>query len=135
MRYQSGSGEDYRARLEEQRHEDLRLRQTTVGPHRDEIRFSVNGRGAEFASEGQQRTMAISLKLALARLLAQEGSASPVLLIDDVFGELDFARRGAFLGELPAASQRIITTTHMGWLEADHKPLIYELADGKLLEG
>jgi DNA replication and repair protein RecF len=112
-----GAGEDFSKALEEARKEDARLRQTTAGPHRDDLAFSLNGQSSAFASEGQQRTLALSLKLGAARLLERHFSVPPVLLLDDIFGELDLARRAALLAALPANAQKLITTTHLDWLD------------------
>jgi len=120
MRYEPGIGnEDFAARLTASREEDLRLRQTTVGPHRDELVLEINGHGSELASEGQQRTLALALRLAQARLIAERREALPLLLLDDIFGELDPARRNALLTHLPAGAQQIITTTHLDWAQAE----------------
>lgn len=116
LTYERGHAGALDLALGEAREEDARLRQTTVGPHRDEVRFEVNGRGSEFASEGQQRSLALALRLAQARLLAREAEQAPLLLLDDIFGELDCARRHALLAHLPADSQRLITTTNLAWL-------------------
>ena len=72
----------------------------------------------DFASEGQQRTLVLALKLGAARLLARHFGAPPVLLLDDIFGELDLTRRAALLAALPADAQKLITTTHLDWLPA-----------------
>ena len=89
VEYAPGSEEDLAAQIEHVRADDERLRQTTVGPHRDDLRLLVEGQpAAQFASEGQQRTTALALKLAQAKILAED-SAPPLLLIDDIFGELD----------------------------------------------
>ena len=117
MEWRSGYGEDFGLALEEARGEDSRLRQTTVGPHRDDVEFFLNGEGVEFASEGQQRTLALALKLGAARLLGKEFADPPVLLLDDIFGELDVGRRGAFLGALPVEGQKLITTTSLDWMD------------------
>jgi DNA replication and repair protein RecF len=90
-----------------------------VGPHRDDLLLSINEQSSEFASEGQQRTIVLSLRLGAARLLAAHFQAPPVLLIDDIFGELDPARRNALLAALPSESQKIVTTTHLDWMEAE----------------
>jgi DNA replication and repair protein RecF len=119
VEYVPGGGDDFAASLEASRDEDARLRQTSVGPHRDDMRFSLNGESSEFASEGQQRTVVLSLKLGAASLLARHFSPPPVLLLDDIFGELDLARRAALLAALPAESQKLITTTHLDWAPAD----------------
>jgi len=115
--YVPGGGEDFSASLTAARKEDARLRQTTVGPHRDDLSFTLNGQSSEFASEGQQRTLVIALKIGAASLLSEHFSAPPILLIDDIFGELDISRRNALLSALPEDSQKIIATTHLDWLE------------------
>ncbi|MEI8233599.1 MAG: DNA replication and repair protein RecF [Verrucomicrobiota bacterium] len=119
MRYEPGSGEDFAAHLAASREEDLRLRQTTAGPHRDELALELNGMPSALASEGQQRTLALALRLAQARLIAQRHESLPLLLLDDIFGELDVARRNALLAHLPAGAQQIITTTHLDWAQTE----------------
>lgn len=103
---------------------DVRAGFTTVGPHRDDFSLLVAGApAADFASEGQQRTLATSLVLAQAGLLQVETGRSPILLIDDIFGELDTSRRKALLDLLPDDSQIFITTTHLDWLGDAPAPL------------
>lgn len=119
LEYAAGSGEDFAAELHAARAEDVRLRQTSVGPHRDEVRILLNQHGTAFASEGQQRTVVLSLRLAAARLLEERHGVPPVLLLDDIFGELDPARRTALLRALPAGGQKLITLTSMDWVEAE----------------
>ena len=120
MRYQPGSGPgEFEANLTASREEDLRLRQTRVGPHRDEVVLEINSHGSELASEGQQRTLALALRLAQARLIAAQREVLPLLLLDDIFGELDPSRRNALLAHLPAGAQQIITTTHLDWAQAE----------------
>ena len=117
--YVPGCGEDFPATLAAARTEDARLRQTTPGPHRDDLAFSLNGQSSAFASEGQQRTLVLALKLGAARLLERHCAVPPVLLLDDIFGELDLTRRAALLAALPAGAQNLITTTHLDWLPPD----------------
>ena len=120
MRYEPGCGlGEFANNLAASREEDLRLRQTRVGPHRDELHLEINGHGSELASEGQQRTLALALRLAQARLIATQREALPLLLLDDIFGELDPARRNALLAHLPAGAQQIITTTHLDWAQTE----------------
>ncbi len=111
-----GAARTSRAALEAGRDEDARLRQTGAGPHRDDLELLLDGRHSQFASEGQQRSMAIALKLGQARLLEERTGRPPLLLLDDIFGELDLARRNALLAHLPAAAQQLITTTHLEWM-------------------
>ena len=68
-----------------------------------------------FASEGQQRTLSLAMKLSQARVLEVVSGHPPLILIDDVFGELDAERRRAFMKHLPVGSQKIITTTQVRW--------------------
>ncbi len=118
LAYVPGGGEDFPVTLAAARKEDARLRQTSVGPHRDDVHFFLNEQSSDFASEGQQRTLVLALKLGAARLLARHFAAPPVLLLDDIFGELDLDRRAALLAALPAESQKLITTTHLDWMPA-----------------
>jgi DNA replication and repair protein RecF len=120
LTYVPGSEEDFAAQLEAVRANDARLRLTTVGPQRDDLRIDVGGMPAgQFASEGQQRTAALALKLAQAQLFAEEAGPPPLLLIDDIFGELDLARRNALLGSLPNDSQKIVTATSLEWRDKE----------------
>ena len=116
LEYAAGDGGDFAAALASAQREDARLRQTTVGPHRDDVRFFLNAIGADDASEGQQRTLVLALKLGAARLLERHFGSPPLLLLDDIFGELDPERRNALLAALPAGAQRIVTTTHLDWM-------------------
>jgi DNA replication and repair protein RecF len=113
--YRPGVSGELAEALAAARDEDARLRQTTVGPHRDDLGLTISGLGTELASEGQQRTVALALRLAQARLLAERRGSQPLLLLDDIFGELDPARRNALLAHLPAGAQKIITTTYLDW--------------------
>ena len=116
LEYAPGNEEDFAAHLRRTRADEERLRLTTVGPHRDDLRLQVEGMpAAQFASEGEQRTIALALKLAQARIFAEEGGAGPLLLIDDIFGELDPARRNALLAHLPNDSQKLVTATALDW--------------------
>jgi DNA replication and repair protein RecF len=80
------------------------------------VKLTIAGREArDFGSEGQQRTVALALKLAQGDLLRRCGRPLPVYLIDDVFGELDPQRRNAVMNLLPAEAQKLITTTNLDW--------------------
>ena len=131
LEYAPGAGEDFAASLAAAAAEDRRLGQTTVGPHRDDVRLLLDGRpAAEFASEGQQRTVALALRLAQAGLLTGIEDAPPLLLLDDIFGELDPGRRNALLAALPAGSQQLITTTHLDWMRDAPAGAIWRLEAG-----
>jgi DNA replication and repair protein RecF len=124
IEYVPGSTPDFAQALAESQPEELRRRVTIVGPHRDDLALVIDSRSAgQFASEGQQRTVALSLKLAQARLLQERRQITPIILVDDIFGELDPGRRNALLSYLPASAQKLITTTHLDWLDADASSL------------
>jgi DNA replication and repair protein RecF len=83
---------------------------TLVGPHRDEWRLTINGLDARHqASQGEQRTLALALRLAGHDVVGELTGAAPVLLLDDVFSELDAARAGALVHNLPPG-QTLLTT-------------------------
>lgn len=120
--------------LEQSLENDLRMGFTSVGPHRDELELRIQGEAAaSYASEGQQRTLAIALQLGQANLLSDEKGRPPLMLIDDIFGELDPRRRQALLQNLPRESQIIITTTHLHWMEGQDSPLpLFRVHDAKI---
>lgn len=118
LRYLPASGSSLRESMQQAREREIRLRQSVVGPHRDDLELRLYGLPAsEYASEGQQRTIALALKLAQGGLLEQRGGKLPIYLMDDIFGELDPGRRNALIRHLPAKAQKWITTTHLGWLD------------------
>ncbi len=92
------------------RHDELRRGVCLVGPHRDDLTLGINAMPARtHASQGEQRSMALALRLAAHRLVADALDDVPVLLLDDVFSELDPGRSEALLHHLPAG-QSILTT-------------------------
>ncbi|MDX2079233.1 MAG: DNA replication and repair protein RecF [Terrimicrobiaceae bacterium] len=114
--------------LANSRPEEIRLRQTVTGPHRDDIDLHLNSLPAgPFASEGQQRSIALALKLAQARHLRDTLGQPPLFLIDDVFGELDPVRRNRLLSALPTDAQTLITTTFLDWAECTPSDTTFEL--------
>lgn len=110
--------------LKEKRFEEIRRKQTLLGPHRDDLTFFLNGADAgSFASQGQQRSIVLSLKLAELSLIKQVVDECPVLLLDDVLAELDEFRQGLLMSVVESNTQTVITTTHITgfdprWLEA-----------------
>lgn len=115
------------------RDDDLRRGVTTVGPHRDDLELRVGGLPARtHASQGEQRTFALALRLASHRLLTSTLDTSPVLLLDDVFSELDPARAEALIGNLPPG-QAILTTAGEAPLGAATIASRFVVEDGKIL--
>lgn len=101
------------ARLEAGRAKDLQFKTTLVGPHRDDFLLRVKHTPAkEFASEGQQRSLVLALRLAQAAWFHGRSGVRPVLLADDVLGELDPVRRSRFWAAVGQESQVIATGTH-----------------------
>ncbi len=93
---------------------------TLVGPHRDDVAFVLGGRDlAPFASRGQQRTAILALKFAELDLLAAHDGRPPLLLLDDVFSELDPARRAHLIRRIGELPQAFLTTTAVDDLEAE----------------
>jgi DNA replication and repair protein RecF len=101
---------DLRDALARSRADDLRRGVNTVGPHRDDVVLRIEGREARtHASQGEQRSLALALRLAVHRLVRERTALVPTLLLDDVFSELDPGRRRALVAELPPG-QSLLTT-------------------------
>ncbi len=98
-------------KIRENRQKDIYLKQTTTGPHRDDMTFLVNGIDIrKFGSQGQQRTAALSLKLSEIEIVKKSIHDTPVLLLDDVLSELDSNRQNYLLSEIKDI-QTLITCT------------------------
>ena len=110
--YDANTKEDeFAGKLAASLEKDIRLRQTNVGPHRDDFSFFINGIDIrKFGSQGQQRTAALSLKLSEIELVKKLTNDTPVLLLDDVLSELDSNRQNFLLGSI-GSIQTIITCT------------------------
>ena len=115
-------------------------RMSLIGPHRDELVLTLDGRAAaQFGSEGQKRSVVIALKMAQAEHLTTLHGSPPVLLIDDIMGELDAKRRGGFLPLLQRAhqahSQVFMTATEENWpRELGRELARWEVAAGKVTQ-
>jgi len=120
IEYQPSVKKDFAVELAQSRAREQTYRSMLVGPHRDDLQLLLNEKSAaQFGSEGQKRTLAIALKMAQAEYLAGIHGSPPVLLIDDVMGELDEKRRGGFLPLLEharkAGGQVFMTATEEDW--------------------
>ena len=120
IEYLPGVKNDFAVELSASRARERAFRATVVGPHRDDLQLLQNEKSAaQYGSEGQKRTLAIALKLAQAEFLAGLHGSPPVLLIDDVMGELDVKRRSGFLPLLEQArrtsGQVFMTCTEENW--------------------
>ena len=110
--YEPNVGEDeFENKLKSSQERDIKLKMTSVGPHRDDFCFMINGVDIrKYGSQGQQRTAALSLKLAEIELLKKVTGDLPVLLLDDVLSELDSNRQNYLLNSI-GDIQTIITCT------------------------
>jgi DNA replication and repair protein RecF len=111
---------DFAVELAQSRAREKTFRATLVGPHRDDLQLLQNEKSAaQFGSEGQKRTLAIALKMAQAEFLTGRHGSAPILLIDDVMGELDVKRRSGLLPLLDQArrtsGQVFMTCTEENW--------------------
>ena len=97
------------------RSRDIAAGSSLIGPHRDDLAFSVEAHDLRaFGSRGQQRTGALALKLAEVQMMREETGDTPLLLLDDVMSELDATRRQAMLAALAEVDQALVTTTDWG---------------------
>jgi DNA replication and repair protein RecF len=120
IEYQPSVKNDFAVELAQNRAREKTFRATLVGPHRDDLQLLQNEKSAaQFGSEGQKRTLAIALKMAQAEFLTGIHGSPPVLLIDDVMGELDVKRRSGLLPLLERAhharGQVFMTCTEENW--------------------
>ncbi len=110
---------------------------TLVGPHRDEVAFTINQTSArQYGSQGQQRTLVLALKLAELKLIEEVIGEPPLLLLDDVLAELDLSRQNQLLETIQDRYQTLITTTHLGSFDAQwlYSSQIFSVKQGQLAE-
>ncbi|MEM6838238.1 MAG: DNA replication/repair protein RecF [Cyanobacteria bacterium P01_C01_bin.120] len=111
-------------------------RTSLVGPHRDDIDFTINATPArQYGSQGQQRTLVLALKLAELELIETVIGEPPLLLLDDVLAELDLRRQNQLLEAIGDRFQTLITTTHLGAFDANWLKMsqIYHVKAGQLI--
>ena len=111
---------------------------TLVGPHRDEVEFTINQTSArQYGSQGQQRTLVLALKLAELKLIEEVIGEPPLLLLDDVLAELDLSRQNQLLETIQDRYQTLITTTHLGSFDAQwlYSSQIFSVKQGQLTAG
>ncbi|MGO2082721.1 DNA replication/repair protein RecF [Vagococcus sp.] len=114
---------------------DLHQQSTSIGPHRDDLLFFVNEKNVQtYGSQGQQRTTALSLKLAEIELINEEIGEYPILLLDDVLSELDDERQVQLLELIEMKLQTFLTTTSLNHLEnkLKIKPEVYQITQGSV---
>ncbi|MFN3652271.1 MAG: DNA replication/repair protein RecF [Armatimonadota bacterium] len=130
-----GIQREFRTALAGVREEELRRQVSLVGPHRDDILFLVNGREVRtYGSQGQQRTVALSLKLAEVELMRELSGESPVCLLDDVFSELDARRRAHIFDVTLGSCQTFLSTTDLELLPqpVQQEAEVFRVSQGQL---
>lgn len=121
--------------LQRKREIDLKYASTGAGPHRDDIEFLVNGIDIrKFGSQGQQRTAALSLKLAQIELVKRQTGETPILLLDDVLSELDSSRKNYLLDSIKDI-QTLITCTGLEEFINSHLQIdkMFQVKSGKIV--
>lgn len=120
--------------LQQARAEDIRAGATSAGPHRDDIIFEINGANARgFASQGQQRSIVLALKLAESRLLREILRDEPVIILDDVMSELDKNRQSYLLQNL-RGNQIFITCCDKSGIDFAREGRLIHIENGSLME-
>jgi hypothetical protein len=120
--------------LAQSRENDIRRATTTQGPHRDDLALAIGGIDARlFASQGQQRTAALSLKLAELKIMAEQTGETPLLLLDDVLSELDQRRRRMLLAHIDGV-QTFLTCVdgERPSLPEGAAPRVYRVKEGRI---
>ncbi len=127
----------FKKALDESFEAELARGQSLIGPHRDDLLFLINDKEAKsFASQGQQRSIVLALKLAELKIIEKRRGEIPVLLLDDVFAELDESRQDFLLHNLPKDIQTFLTTTHLSGIQKEflRGAQILEIRNGQLVE-
>ncbi|MBN2502640.1 MAG: DNA replication/repair protein RecF [Anaerolineales bacterium] len=123
--------------LEAIRREEIARGVTTIGPHRDELRFLSNGIDlGTYGSRGQVRTTMLTMKLAEVEWMQEQTGHKPVLLLDEVLAELDHARREDLLNRVGSAEQALLTTTDLNLFHSDFvkQTHVWGINQGRLVE-
>lgn len=129
--------ENYKIALEENYEDERRRGQSLIGPHRDDIIFFINDKeSTKFASQGQQRTIVLALKMAEIDIIKEKVGTSPILLLDDVLAELDDLRQNYLLNSIDKETQTIITSVDTLFFNEEflRDVKIFKINNGKVIE-
>lgn len=129
--------ENYKQALEENYEDERRRAQSLIGPHRDDIIFFINNKeSTKFASQGQQRTIVLALKMAEIDIIKEKAGTSPILLLDDVLAELDDLRQNYLLNSIDKETQTIITSVDTLFFNEEFLKdvKIFKINNGKVIE-
>jgi DNA replication and repair protein RecF len=130
-------GNGYQESFSKLKEKEIERGVTLFGPHRDDVLFYVNGRDVQtYGSQGQQRTTALSLKLAEIDLIHEEIGEYPILLLDDVLSELDDYRQSHLLHTIQGRVQTFVTTTSVDGIDHDtlHQAGMFRVENGTLVK-
>jgi|SRR5690554_2949419 len=124
--------------IHEFRDKDLYYKSTNAGVHRDDIETFLDGYPIDvYASQGQKRLVIIAVKLALIQYIQKVKNITPILLLDDVFSELDSTKKNKFISMLPNNIQTIITTTDLNDISniQSNDMIVYTIKNGHAYKG
>lgn len=127
--------EAYELKFDKIKDREIERGVTLAGPHRDDLSFYVNGKDVQtFGSQGQQRTAALSVKLAEIECIKEEVGEYPLLLLDDVLSELDDNRQSHLLNAIQGKVQTFVTTTSVSGIYHDtlQKATRYKVIQGEI---
>lgn len=125
----------FKEQLDKNRKREIDQGTTLIGPHRDDMYFHINGRNVQtYGSQGQQRTAALSIRLAEIDLMKELSGEYPVLLLDDVLSELDNERQTHLLSSIQNKVQTFLTTTSLDGVQRDliDNPEIFNIVKGQI---
>lgn len=128
--------EQFMLKLTQMKDQEVRRGMTLVGPHRDDLAFYINGKEVQtYGSQGQQRTTALSLKLAEIELMHEEIGEYPILLLDDVLSELDSMRQTQLIETFQSKVQTFITTTGIEGINTSklHDANMFHVENGQVM--
>lgn len=134
IHYDPSVDEDFKAAYLKKRTIDLMVKSTSIGPHRDDYLFYANNDQVKFiASQGQMRTIVLALKLSLSEMINAKYGHYPVVLLDDMFSELDHKRQHSILDKLNQKAQVFITTTDLGTIDQNvlNQAKLFTIQQGK----
>lgn len=127
----------FQTALARTRQREIAAGMSLLGPHRDDVQFTAQGRDLRtYGSRGQQRTAALSVKLAEVAIMQRALGAPPLLLLDDVMSELDGSRRGLLLEALSGVQQALVTTTDWTDFSAEFRSRArcLQVMEGRIVE-
>ncbi len=139
LRYHTNIDEDkelFKNKLTSNLSKELLYKMTLVGPNRDDFYFKLDDKNLSlYGSQGQMRSAILALKLSEVKLFTEKTGDSPILLLDDIFSELDIEKRNNLLSTLSDNVQTVITTTDMENITEDirKKANVYEIDDGNII--